>query len=42
VDQEWLLPASVHDFVPAGHPAHLTRDCGARDAGPRRDHGGVR
>ncbi len=26
VDQEWLLPASVHDFVPAGHPAHLTRD----------------
>ena len=26
VDQEWLLPASVHDFVPAGHPARLTRD----------------
>jgi transposase len=26
VDQEWLLPASVHDFVAAGHPAHLTRD----------------
>jgi len=26
VDQEWLLPASVHDFVPAGHAAHLIRD----------------
>jgi hypothetical protein len=26
VGQEWLLPASVQDFVPAGHPAHLTRD----------------
>jgi transposase len=23
VDQVWLLPPSVHDFVPAGHPAHL-------------------
>jgi transposase len=26
VDQEWLLPPSVHDFVPAGHAAHLIRD----------------
>jgi hypothetical protein len=26
VDQEWLLPASVHDFVPAGHAAHVIRD----------------
>jgi transposase len=26
VDQEWLLPPSVHDFVPAGHPAHLVRE----------------
>src|SRR5712691_994030 len=26
VDQEWLLPASVHDFVPAGHVAHFVRD----------------
>ena len=26
VDQVWLLPASVHDFVPAGHPAHLVRE----------------
>jgi transposase len=26
VDQDWLLPPSVHDFVPAGHPAHLVRD----------------
>src|ERR687892_2480066 len=25
VDQAWLLPPSVHDFVPAGHPAHLVR-----------------
>ena len=23
VDQVWLLPSSVHDFVPPGHPAHL-------------------
>jgi transposase len=22
----WLLPASIHDFVPAGHVAHLIRD----------------
>lgn len=26
VDQAWLLPPSVHDFVPAGHGAHLIRD----------------
>jgi hypothetical protein len=26
VDQEWLLPASVHDSAPSGHPAYLTRD----------------
>ena len=26
VDQKWLLPPSVHDFVPAGHAAHLIRD----------------
>lgn len=26
VDEAWLLPASIHDFVPAGHPAHLVRD----------------
>jgi transposase len=26
VDQGWLLPPSVHDFVPAGHPAHFVRD----------------
>ncbi len=26
VDQAWLLPPSVHDFVPSGHPAHLVRD----------------
>lgn len=26
VDQGWLLPASVHDFVPPGHQAHFVRD----------------
>jgi transposase len=26
VDQAWLLPPSVHDFVPPGHSAHLIRD----------------
>jgi len=26
VDQGWLLPPSVHDFVPAGHLAHFVRD----------------
>jgi len=25
-DEVWLLPPSVVDFVPAGHPAHLVRD----------------
>jgi transposase len=25
-DAVWLLPPSVADFVPAGHPAHLIRD----------------
>jgi transposase len=31
VDQAWLLPPSVHDFVPAGHLAHFVRDT-VRDA----------
>src|ERR1700726_4231723 len=26
VDDIWLLPPSVQDFVPAGHAAHLVRD----------------
>ena len=26
VDEVWLLPASIQDFVPPGHPAHLIRD----------------
>ena len=26
VDQVWLLPPSLHDFVPAGHAAHLVRE----------------
>ena len=26
VDETWLLPPSLQDFVPAGHPAHLVRD----------------
>ena len=26
VDESWLLPPSVQDFVPAGHAAHLVRD----------------
>ena len=26
VDETWLLPLSVQDFVPAEHPAHLVRD----------------
>ena len=26
LDQAWLLPPSVHDFVPPGHSAHLIRD----------------
>ena len=26
VDQAWLLPPSVHQFVPPGHLAHFVRD----------------
>ncbi len=26
VDQAWLLPPSLHDFVPAGHGAHFVRE----------------
>lgn len=26
VDQPWLLPPSLHEFVPEGHPAHFIRD----------------
>ena len=26
VEQVWLLPPSVQEFVPAGHAAHLVRD----------------
>jgi len=26
VDQVWLLPPSIHDFVPAGHRAHFVRE----------------
>ena len=26
VDQSWLLPRSVHEFVPPGHVAHFVRD----------------
>jgi len=26
VDQHWLLPPSIEDFVPAGHLAHFVRD----------------
>ena len=26
VDDIWLLPPSVQEFVPAGHAAHLVRD----------------
>jgi len=26
VDQGWLLPPSLHEFVPSGHPAHFVRD----------------
>lgn len=26
VDQGWLLPPSIHEFVPAGHLAHFVRD----------------
>jgi transposase len=30
-DEVWLLPPSVADFVPAGHPAHLIRDLGSEE-----------
>lgn len=26
VDQAWILPPSLHEFVPAGHVAHFVRD----------------
>ena len=26
VEQSWLLPSPVHDFVPPGHLAHFVRD----------------
>ena len=26
VDQGWLLPPSLHEFVPPGHMAHVVRD----------------
>jgi transposase len=26
VDEVWLLPPSIQEFVPAGHPAHVVRD----------------
>lgn len=26
MDEVWLPPSSVRDFVPAGHLAHLVRD----------------
>ena len=26
VEQSWLLPPSVHELVPAAHPAHLGRE----------------
>src|ERR1044072_9493128 len=26
VDQDWLLPRSLHEFVPADHAAHFIRD----------------
>jgi transposase len=31
VDEVWLLPSSVQEFVPAGHPAHLVRDIVAEE-----------
>jgi transposase len=31
VDAAWLLPPSVQEFVPAGHPAHLVRDIVAEE-----------
>lgn len=26
VDQSWLLPPSIHEFVPAGHLSHFVRE----------------
>jgi hypothetical protein len=26
VDQDWLLPPSLREFVPTGHVAHFIRD----------------
>ena len=26
IEQDWLLPRSVHEFVPPGHLAHFVRD----------------
>ena len=34
VDEVWLLPPSVQEFVPAGHPAHLVRDIVAEQLDP--------
>jgi transposase len=31
VNEAWLLPSSVQEFVPAGHPAHLVRDIVAEE-----------
>jgi transposase len=31
VDEAWLLPPSVREFVPEGHPAHLARDIVAEE-----------
>jgi transposase len=31
VDEVWLLPPSVQEFVPGGHPAHLVRDIVAEE-----------
>jgi transposase len=31
VDEAWLLPPSVQEFVPEGHPAHLVRDIVAEE-----------
>jgi len=31
VDQAWLLPPSVHDFVACDHPAHLVRELGREE-----------
>jgi hypothetical protein len=31
VGEVWLLPPSVQEFVPDGHPAHLVRDSVAEE-----------